>query len=622
MALYSDRLSQIDYPQFGSGSENNSRFFGVYAMDNVTGNSTEPAEGFSQHFLKYVIFVAGVLITTLTILGNVLVIVAVISEKRLRKVGNIFIINLAISDCLVGAVVSPLAIIYDITGQWVLGEKLCDIWVSLDVICCTASILNLCAIAFDRFKAIVEPMKYSRKRTFTRALVVVTLVWIYSVLIALPRHLGWRNRDEFHLPGGQCIISREIGYTFYSTFGAFFVPLMFMLYFYYQIYCATCIRRSQWHFNPGHIHFIGTALTGNTYVCSLLKQCRLSCLAENLPALPDTAEQSTQTGKVESVGIKHSMCSEMEDTEARRESVEPELVAIYRMRHHGRRLMSNVTVGSGSTFYSSTDSSNTATTSFSESSDRSLCKYDMDTGARDRCYSTSTEGSQTFVGTEYGIRRHSNFRSHRLSCARQSSLHTEVIHEVASSVKAEDAVTELDPLTCSQLENTSAQSNGNQQPEHDEGHVNGNQQPENDGHVNGNQQPQNDEGHVNDDLSDEEDKTKTKTVGKLRSSTFRRRNSRKCKRIAISQEKRAAKTLGIVMGCFIICWFPFFSVALLRAICDICYFHPVFVQFVSWLGYFNSACNPFIYTFFNSDFKKAFKKLLRCFSQRRNASFV
>lgn len=596
MATFDGVISENDFFQIVSDGKYNNTHLGVYFMNDTTGNWSNIRESSFAYFTNYVIFVAGVLITSLTIVGNVLVIIAVISEKRLRKVGNIFIINLAVSDCLVGAVVSPLAIHYDISGRWSLGELLCDVWVSLDVICCTASILNLCAIAYDRFKAIVEPMKYSRKRTLTRALIVVVFVWVYSVLIALPRHVGWRRGNEYHLPGGQCVISREMGYTIYSTFGAFFVPLMFMLYFYYQIYCATCFRRSQWHISKGHRTFIDTDLSKQQSGCSCVLFHQLLCSeSAGKATVPDTLEQGTQTAKPETNFVNNPEClDDVEETENRRESIEPELLAIYQMRHRSNRIFSNITIGSSSTYYSSTDSSNTATTSFSESSDRGSCKYSEGFG-RDRCSSTSTEGSQIFIGTEFGVRRLSAMRSHRLSCARQSSLHTEVIHEVASAYKldqSDESEPEIDDPPGSKLMQ---------------------EQP-----VNQESEDMND----NEDTSDAEEPTKRKTVRKLRSSTFRRRNSRKSKRIAISQEKRAARTLGIVMGCFIVCWLPFFIVAFLRAVCEQCYFPALLLQVVCWLGYFNSACNPFIYTFFNSDFKKAFKKMLQSLYPKRQVAHV
>jgi 5-hydroxytryptamine receptor 1 len=117
---------------------------------------------------------------------------------------------------------------------------------------------------------------------------------------------------------------------------------------------------------------------------------------------------------------------------------------------------------------------------------------------------------------------------------------------------------------------------------------------------------------THDELSEEDktgDQPKQKRRKSLKSATFRRRNSRKSRKMAMNQEKRAAKTLGVVIGCFIICWLPFFIVTLLRSLCLNCHFYPLLVQSLSWLGYFNSACNPFIYTFFNKDFRNAFKKI-------------
>ena len=46
-------------------------------------------------------------------------------------------------------------------GYWVFGRTACQIWLTLDVLYCTASIWNLCVIAFDRFTATMYPVWYS-----------------------------------------------------------------------------------------------------------------------------------------------------------------------------------------------------------------------------------------------------------------------------------------------------------------------------------------------------------------------------------------------------------------------------------------------------------------------------
>lgn len=80
---------------------------------------------------------------------------------------------------------------------------------------------------------------------------------------------------------------------------------------------------------------------------------------------------------------------------------------------------------------------------------------------------------------------------------------------------------------------------------------------------------------------------------------------------SLNKEKRAAKTVGIIVGCFIICWAPFFTVYLAEAFCQRCTPTVVFQVFF-WLGYCNSALNPFIYGLCSRDFRYAFRKFLRC----------
>jgi hypothetical protein len=78
------------------------------------------------------------------------------------------------------------------SGTWELGWVLCDIWISLDVLLCTASILSLCAISVDRYLAVTQPLNYSRRRRSKRlALLMILAVWLAALAITCPPIFGW-----------------------------------------------------------------------------------------------------------------------------------------------------------------------------------------------------------------------------------------------------------------------------------------------------------------------------------------------------------------------------------------------------------------------------------------------
>ncbi|XP_051924711.1 adrenoceptor alpha 1Aa [Hippocampus zosterae] len=80
--------------------------------------------------------------------------------------------------------------------------------------------------------------------------------------------------------------------------------------------------------------------------------------------------------------------------------------------------------------------------------------------------------------------------------------------------------------------------------------------------------------------------------------------------LKFSREKKAAKTLGIVVGCFVLCWLPFFLVLPISSIFPAYRPPDTVFKITFWLGYFNSCINPIIYPCSNQEFKKAFQSLM------------
>lgn len=85
-------------------------------------------------------------------------------------------------------------------------------------------------------------------------------------------------------------------------------------------------------------------------------------------------------------------------------------------------------------------------------------------------------------------------------------------------------------------------------------------------------------------------------------------------RFQLAKERKASTTLGIIMSAFVICWLPFFVLALIRPFVKEDAIPDAVSALFLWLGYLNSLLNPVIYATLNRDFRKPFQEILffRC----------
>ncbi|XP_034043133.1 5-hydroxytryptamine receptor 1F [Thalassophryne amazonica] len=389
---------------------------GMFATNSSDCDSLEnPAAPSSKIMLTITLSIVAILTTFF----NCLVITAIAVTRKLHHPANYLICSLAATDLLVAVLVMPFSIIYIQKESWVMGQVVCTIWLSVDITCCTCSILHLAAIAIDRYRAITDAVEYSRKRTGARAGAMVAVVWLLSILISLPP-LVWRYYSGDAEHEDQCIITHHhMAFTLYATFGAFYIPLLLILILYYKIYRAA---------------------------------------------------QTLYMRREASRASRHSCMT------------------------NGSMIPSTYPAGDGD---------------------------DVDDGGPQSPEPMSPQDkSFSEASTEENPRERARV-----------------------SVKA---------FRCKMRQN---ESNRNES---------------------------------------------------------RRSQLYQGPRISGSRERKAASTLGLILGAFVICWLPFFVKEVIVNTCSSCSTSMEMADFLTWLGYLNSLINPLIYTIFNEDFKKAFQKLVRC----------
>ena len=144
------------------------------------------------------------IIIIVSVIGNLLVIVTFIVNKTMRSVTNIFILSLAISDLFVIIIVAPINMSTAINKFWTLSSFACKVVPFMITFVVACSSLTLCCIAFDRYYAIVHPLKLKLLQTPTRAFILQVIVWAISGVASIPYCVFFDKIDH-----AACLVADE-----------------------------------------------------------------------------------------------------------------------------------------------------------------------------------------------------------------------------------------------------------------------------------------------------------------------------------------------------------------------------------------------------------------------------
>ena len=118
-----------------------------------------------------------------TVAGNSLILAAYLRNARLRTVSNKFVVSLALSDLLVGAISVPVWM-YMSLSQWKVTEEVAKLFAVIDMLSATASILHLTSISIERYIAISRPFFYNTL-PYHAYHSIIAAIWIASTVLAI-----------------------------------------------------------------------------------------------------------------------------------------------------------------------------------------------------------------------------------------------------------------------------------------------------------------------------------------------------------------------------------------------------------------------------------------------------
>uniref|UniRef100_A0A1I7ZP83 G_PROTEIN_RECEP_F1_2 domain-containing protein n=1 Tax=Steinernema glaseri TaxID=37863 RepID=A0A1I7ZP83_9BILA len=187
--------------------------------------------------------------------GNVLVFLAIGTDRRLQNKTNFSLFSLAIADLLVCVFVMPLWMVtHGRYGAGYVGYKICFTYVYADVFLCTASIVHMSMISLDRYVGLSRPFMKSRK-SWKAIVVQIASIWLLTTVITSPLAiLAYLDEANVFDDEAQACGVFNRGFMLYGSLISF-VPSLFLSVFTYVQTCKILNDKASLSSQNGHDYF-------------------------------------------------------------------------------------------------------------------------------------------------------------------------------------------------------------------------------------------------------------------------------------------------------------------------------------------------------------------------------
>lgn len=204
-------------------------------MENLTDSEKNHTLGtWTDYSVQYKVMSSLLLlvICAFGIVGNVMVILVVLTTKHMRTPTNCYLVSLAVADLMVLTAAGLPAVAGSVFRSWVFGHYGCLGITYFQYLGINASSCSITAFTIERYIAICHPIKAQFLCTLSRAKKIILLVWAFTSLYcvmwfyladiqkleydnATVVTCGYRVPRKYYLP------------VYFFDFGVFFVlPLL------------------------------------------------------------------------------------------------------------------------------------------------------------------------------------------------------------------------------------------------------------------------------------------------------------------------------------------------------------------------------------------------------------
>ncbi|XP_041806624.1 endothelin receptor type B-like [Chelmon rostratus] len=140
---------------------------------------------------KYVNTVVSLVVFVVGILGNSALLKIIYVNKCMRSGPNILIASLALGDLIHIVIDIPINAYRLMAEDWPFGVVLCKLVPFLQKTSVGITVLSLCALSVDRYRAVVSWNRIKGIGVSAWTAIEIALIWVISILLAVPEVVGF-----------------------------------------------------------------------------------------------------------------------------------------------------------------------------------------------------------------------------------------------------------------------------------------------------------------------------------------------------------------------------------------------------------------------------------------------
>uniref|UniRef100_A0A671PLY5 Endothelin-1 receptor-like n=1 Tax=Sinocyclocheilus anshuiensis TaxID=1608454 RepID=A0A671PLY5_9TELE len=204
-----------------------------------------------EGLFKYVNTVLSSLIFVVGMVGNATLLRIIYLNKTMRNGPNALIASLALGDLIYIAIDIPINVYKLLAMRWpfddsVFGLFLCKLMPFLQKASVGITVLNLCALSVDRYRAVVSWSRVQGVGIPVSTAVEIVCIWLLAVVLAVPEAIGFTmvSFDYNNVTIRTCMLKPETDVKVWWLFGFYFcVPLVCTVVFYTLMTCEMLSNR-------------------------------------------------------------------------------------------------------------------------------------------------------------------------------------------------------------------------------------------------------------------------------------------------------------------------------------------------------------------------------------------